>query len=282
MLVHAQLGQNHLLLGLWGGDQVLATVFHPSHRSTECDRGECNSDLLRRRRDLLAEAAADVRDDHPDSVLRQAGGRRQATAQQMMPLGRCPHRQSSTSGVVVGHTAPRLHRGSRQPASVELGSVDPVRRGHDRIGFAKGLRGPVDDVGAEIGEQQRSVLAGGSAGIGHRRKGLVAGEDEGGAVFGDVPVPGNYHSYRLSDKADPARGEWSLGRLEEAVDTYGVHKRRMVRKCAAGKHSGHPVEFERPRRIDCGDRTVGNRGAHERGLERTGYTHVGEVLTLPG
>ena len=90
--------------------QVLRAVLHPLDRPARRQRAHHGAQIARIDRDLVAEAAADVRRDHADLVLRQAGDQREQRAVRVRRLGRAPDGQLARDLVVVGDRAARLER----------------------------------------------------------------------------------------------------------------------------------------------------------------------------
>lgn len=165
-LVDAHLQRNDLLFGLRGGDQVLTPVLYPPHGPLQRHRSEGHCHLFRRGRDLLAEPASHVGDDHPHPRLGEAGADGQAAAQQVMALGRGENGQPPPAGVVGGQAASRLHGNRGRPSSMELGSIHLAGRCQRLRRVSELLHFPEDDVRAEVGEQLRGPGAGRRARIG--------------------------------------------------------------------------------------------------------------------
>ena len=93
-----------------GGQQVLAPGLDPADRPAEQPRGRRRRQLLAVERDLLAEAAADVRRDHPHAALGDPEPRRQRRAHRVGDLGAVPERQGLVAGQPACQAAARLHR----------------------------------------------------------------------------------------------------------------------------------------------------------------------------
>ena len=127
-----------LVAAVVGAHQRLAAGLGPLDRLAEPPGHQQGDDLLRRDLQLAAEAAADVRGDHAQLVLGDAGGHRQHDPQDVRHLGGGPHRV--VVALRLDDDRPRLHERRDQPL------LDEPAADHD-VGVRERLVG-VDPVPA--------------------------------------------------------------------------------------------------------------------------------------
>ena len=138
---------HQVVAGEAGRRQVLRPVLHPLDRLAGEDGADDGADVAGVDRDLVAEAAADVRRDHLDLVLGQAGHERVQRAVRVRRLGRAPQAQLPGDRVHVRHRAARLQRAGVDALERDvLRDEDDVRVGEDRVGLRLVARLPVEDV----------------------------------------------------------------------------------------------------------------------------------------
>jgi hypothetical protein len=101
---------HHVVAREPGRHQVLRAVLHPLDRPAGDDRADDRAHVAWVHRDLVAEAAADVRGDDTDLVLGQSGHQRVYRPVGVRRLGRAPQGQLARHVVEVGDRAAGLHR----------------------------------------------------------------------------------------------------------------------------------------------------------------------------
>ena len=114
-----------LVAAVHGGLVPLAAALGPLDRSAEPLRDDQREDLLRVHVELAAEATADVRRDHPDLLLRDAGDQGQHDPQDVRDLRR--RVQVNSSAAAIGATTtPAARSGS---AAAAAGGTDAHHHG---------------------------------------------------------------------------------------------------------------------------------------------------------
>ena len=133
---------------------VLAARLGPLHGRPQLHRAEARDEVGRIRRDLAAEAAADLRRDHPQLVFRDTGDDRAQEAQDVRILRRVPQRQLAGGAAPLGQRRARLHRVRNQPLLDDALLDDDLGVLERRVDVAAGDR-PVEglvvrDVGVQL------------------------------------------------------------------------------------------------------------------------------------
>ena len=144
-----------------GGDQVLAAILDPFHRTPSEPRGKWNQKILGVEFTLDPEPAADVDLDHVDCVFLDAEHRRERAAIEEQHLGRA--KNSEPAGVPFRDLPARLERQSGQAVAAKCFLARVIRFGESPVGIAQ--RNGVTDraIAAALFEQQRRCGFGGVA-----------------------------------------------------------------------------------------------------------------------
>src|SRR6266700_4335757 len=100
--VERHLAVHVVVAGEAGGDQVAGAILDPLHRPAEQQRRDRGDHVTRVDRHLVAEAAAKVRRDDADVLLRQAGDQREQGAVRVRRLRGHPDGRLAGGGVDVG------------------------------------------------------------------------------------------------------------------------------------------------------------------------------------
>ena len=195
-------------------DQVLRPVLHPLDRLVQDERRHDGADVPRIDGDLVAEAAADVRRDHPDLVLRQARHEGVDRAVRVRCLRRRPEGQLAVHAVVVGDAAAGLHRRRVHPGIDDvLGDDDGSRLEHGRRGrLVAGLpvEAEVVRLTLQVVADHRGARVERGSGIDDRLQDLVLDIDQLQRVARRVAVLGNDEGHLLTLEADLVGGEHGL------------------------------------------------------------------------
>ncbi len=156
-----------LVAAVVGHHQRLAAGLGVLHRPAQPAGDRPGDPLLGRGLELAAEAAADVRRDHPDLRLGHARRGGQREAQDVGDLGRRPHGQLLTRR--VDHDRAGLHEGRDQPLlavlpldhdAVGAGLGDGLLDVAAGAGLARVEHPQCGLVGAEVGMRERAALVG--------------------------------------------------------------------------------------------------------------------------
>ena len=280
-------GDLPVLIALLGrGEEVLAAVLLPFHRTAELHRRGRYHRLLRIERRLGAEAAADERRDHPDRfqvALEQIG---QRAAAEVRRLRRGPDRQH-VGGRIVARQHGAAFQGHRRAAMQMHVLLEHVRRVLERgIDVAVAHRHEGGDVRREIGVYRRGAGLHRVAGVAHRRQRLVVDRDRGRRVLGEMAAVRHHHGDGLADVADLVAGERDLRarRLDRRIghqhrDLAGGDARRHV---VGGEHRVDAGHGASRRAVDAADAGVAMGAADEGRVQRAGQAHVVDELTSPG
>ena len=133
VLVEGAGERDGLVAAVKGGDQVLAPVLGPGHRTLELARQPHQHDVFGRERHLLAEAAADVGRDHAQIGLRHAEHVGDGGAHEMRHLRGAGQRHAAGRRIEGGVAGARLHRRRVLPVRARVEFDDFCRAAPDRI-----------------------------------------------------------------------------------------------------------------------------------------------------
>ena len=204
--VERELDLGHVVAAVRVGHEALRPLSQPAYRPLQLARRPADDRVLRIGRDLGSEAAADIRRDHPELVLRlveHEGAEQQA--HRMRGLGGAVEGELLLALVVLGHRRARLHR-MRDDALVDELQPRGVRRrlesGVNRLRRFLAGEIPVEAeiVGRLLVDLRRAVQM---RGLGDRRRieSLVVDFDELGRIrrlFGGL---GDDRGHDLADIA---------------------------------------------------------------------------------
>ena len=275
------LAAHHVVAGEAGAHEVLEAVLHPLHGLADHQRGHDRADVAGVDRHLVAEAAADVRRDHPDLVLGQPGDQRVDGPVRVRGLAGGPQRELPADPLVVGDAAAGLHR-SRVDARVDdvLGD-DHVGAGEDRLGrrLVAGL--PVEAVVVglplEVVADHRGVRREGGAYVDHRRQGVVLHVDQLERVARRVAVLGHHERDLLALEPDLVGGEHGL----HVVGQGGHPGQPLSGQVGAGDDRLHLGVGQRGGRVDADDPGMGDGRAQDREVQHPGQLDVVDVAAHP-
>ena len=274
-----------LIAFLMGGGEMLAPVLDIFDRPSYRDRRRGDGEVFGIRLHFRAEAAAGVRRDHPDPVVRLAGHAAIDVAQLVRRLGVGPDGQRVGDRLVGCQHGAAFH-GVARAAMLEQGLAEDMRRpGERRIGLAVAD----GEFGGDI------VLA---AFMRHRRAGLervpeVAGRRQRfvvdvhrfGRILGDVAVVGDHQGHGLADEMHRIGGQNMLGyRITDRRIGHQQRHRRLqrLRQVRMGEHRMHAGHFERRCRVDAGDPRMRKGAADDRGLQRARQVNIVDEFSLAG
>ncbi len=270
-----------VVAGEGGAHEVLGAVLHPLDRLAGDDRADDRTDISRINPDLSAEAAADVRRDHPDLVLGQPGHHRVQRAVRVRRLRRAPDRELAGDLVEVGERAARLQR-RRMHARVDHVLRDRhLRPLEDRVGprLVPGL--PVEDVVVgtpfEIVPDHRGAGVEGVPGVDDRVEGLVLDVDQLQGVARRVGVLRHHERDLLPLEAHLVRGQHGLRVLRQRGHPGQVQPRQGL---AGDDRPDLRMRLSRAR-VDGDDAGVGMRAAQDGAVQHAGQPHVVGVVAAP-
>ena len=264
------------------GEQVLAAGLDPAHRTTEQPRRRGGGQLLAIERDLLTEAAADVRGDHPDRALGNAEPRGQRRAHRMRDLGRVPERERLVAGLPARQAAARLERHVRLAALVEAHRDDPVCRAEGRRDVAVGEYALIGTVRRNrlVDQRQPGIL--GALGIDHGRKRRVLHVDEGAGVLDLIALLADHAGHEIADEADLVHRQGRHLHGQEPLDRRrDPERRRHAREVVAGQHGDDARLTARGVGVDPKNARVGVRAADEGGVQHARRREVADVAAAP-
>ena len=258
-----------------GRDEVLGAILDPLDRTPQQQRRSGGDDVARIDRNLVAEAASDVRGDDADLLFGQAGHQGEQGA--MGVRGLAGHVQGRLAGgrVDVGDDAAGLQR--RRMAAWVMG-----RQPHDARGAGEGRLGGllvarlpvVDVVGVRlVVADDRCVGAERLLRGGHRRQRLVVDLDQCHGVLGDVAGVGDDRGDLLSLEAHLVGGQHGLG-----VAAQSRHPGELVLgQELTGDHGDDTGERRRRTGVDAADARVRVGAAQDCHVEHAGQHHVVDV-----
>ena len=175
--------------------------------------GDAHEHLLARDDALLAEAAADVRRDHPHAVLVEAEDPRHRGADEVRDLRRGVQDDALAAALPLGQAGAALERHRGQAAGGELRLDDELRLGQHVVDLGVvGERHVEQHVGVELVVHERGVVLERRLDRADRVVGLVVDDDQLGGVLGGVRGVGDDHGDGL------ARVAHALGREHRELD----------------------------------------------------------------
>ena len=189
------LALHHVVAGEPGGHEVLGPVLGPLHRPAGEHRADDRADVAGVDRHLVAEAAADVRRDHPDPVLGDAGEHRVQRAVRVRCLGGRPEGELLLDPVVVGDRPAGLQRRRVHAwehhllADDDLGPVEHRRGGRRVAGLP--VEAVVVGLARDVVADERRVRVERPAYVDDRREHVILDVDQLQRVARGVPVLGD-------------------------------------------------------------------------------------------
>ena len=195
------------------GEVALRALLRPLHRPADPLRQSERERLLGVDVELRAEAAADVRRDHPQARLGHAEDDREPEAQDVRDLGRRPERVLVGRGLVGRDHAARLDR-VRDQALLAVALL----HGHGRVAEdaldVAALELPGEAVvRAEVVVEDRRAVGERLLGVDHGRKLLVVDLDELGRVLRQSARLGDHDRDAVALVAHLVGGERAVHRL---------------------------------------------------------------------
>ena len=263
---------------------VLAARLDPFDRRAEAHGEVPDQRLLGVDVQLGAEAAADLRRDDPQLVLRHREHPGQQRPDQVRNLGRGPQRQRLFAGVIRRDHAARLDRHRRQPLVVEAVGNDPVgvlERGVDVAAAGDGVG--VGDVRIErTGVGQRRAGFHRLFGVGHGGQRIVVDVDRVDRIARDVRIGRDHDRHGVADEVDAvARQDGVLGRLEIGNRGGARHQAARSVDVGAGQDGDDARDRARGGDVDASDARVRVRAAQDGRMEHPGQAQVVDVGRQP-
>jgi hypothetical protein len=295
----ALLGRGHLhVLGdvaaVDGGEVALGALLDPLHRHAEPLGDRDRDRFLGVEVQLGAEAAADVRRDHPDLGLVDPGDQGHQGLEDVGDLGGGVEGELALGGDRRHHHATRLDRVGDQ-ARVVVALLHHHRCLVEDPVHVAVLEPPgVHPVGAEALVEERGAVGERLLGAGDDRQLLVVDLDRFGRVLGAAAAVGHHHGDDLTGVADPVlRHRPVVGDAGVGGGLVGQHPvgdrpgtghadrplRGEVLAGVGGDDAGH---LERARDVDPGQVGVGDRAAHEVHPQHPGQGDVVDEAALAG
>ncbi len=203
LLVHRHLGDRDVVAPLAVDKEMLGALADPFDRPADAPGGERRQRVLVIDERLGAEAAADVRGDHPDLADRHAEDIGDVVAHAVAALGAEGEREAAALRVVLGDDAARLHVVGDDPVVDDLHPRYPRRAGEGGVG--RRLVAAVDlegDVGREFGPDRRRAVGKRRLHVGDDRQRLVVDRDRVRRGLRRLDVIGDDEGDRIADVAD--------------------------------------------------------------------------------
>ncbi len=270
-----------VLAGVDAGQQVLAPVLDPLHRSPGLHGQHADHDLLREEVALHAEAAAHVGADDPDQVLRHPQRVRQAGAHQVRDLGGRPQGERALGAVVLRDAAAVLHGDPGLPMGqqVDLEGAIGLRKGGIRIAP---LEVALDEeVVLPALVQSRGTVADRVLHAGHHLQRLVVHVDEGGGVLREVAIVRQDGGHRLAGEQDAlAREARKGGALPGRVGRVATDRRGVLGQLCPGDDPMDAWGGLGRGGVDGADAGMRHGAAHEGDLQHAGQDDVVDVVRL--
>ena len=265
--------------------EVLVPVLDPLDGAAQHLGGGRDRNVFAVDRPLESECAADVLAEHAGAVLRHVDELRQVHAVRVRGLRGGVVRELVGRAVVVRDPTARLHGHESVPVLVQRRRHHPVGRRERAVDVAVAVaagRIAMDDVVAEMLEDERRVRRQPGLGRGDDGQLVVVDEHEVARILGDVARLGDHDCHRVADEADlvgcerrvrgwpvPVDGEVEVEHAGDAVE--------VLRQ----EDGDHARQLPRLRRIDGEDLRVGERAADERRVQHPRQRDVVHVLAAP-
>jgi hypothetical protein len=188
--------------------ETLPAVLEELHRTPGATRQQ-RADEQVRRPPLVAEAAPDVRGGEADARLRHAERLGQDRHRQSRPLVVRPEREAIRAGIPGRDAAERLEWRGGVAAELEALLQHTIGPREGAVHVAVGQRVVPEDVGAELGVEQRRLAARAGLGVHRRRQRPPLDPDEVDGVLGGGPIDGSdggdglAHEPRAVDRQAP-------------------------------------------------------------------------------
>ena len=273
-----------------GHDRLGARLGELDRLAQAAGHDECHQ-LLGGELQLAAEAAADVRGNHPDLGLGDAGHQRQEDPYEVRHLRRGPHGDLLASG--VDHRGARLHEGGDQSLLTELSlNDDAVDAGsRDRLFYvtAGASGGRVEDpgcavVGAEVGVREVGSVGDRGLHVEHRREHVVLDVNQVGCIARLADRPGHDDDDGLAGERDVVdRDRGVTGRLHVRRDRPRARQAALFGvQVGAGQDRHHIGGGLGRGRVDRGDPGMCVGAAHERQVQHAGQRDVVGPLGATG
>ena len=261
-----------LLARMVGGDQVLAAVLDPFHRTAEALGGDQYQNVFRIEFAAHAEAAAGVAFVEVDLRRRDPEHAHQRVLVPMRHLGGAVQFEHVMGGVVEADGAAGLHRHAGMTADGEIEFDHRMGGGERRVDVAKAVA-----HGERRGAAAVVEFAGRVARGHERRQRLDLDLDEIGRIFGKIGILGEYRRHGVADITHPA---YSQHRLTIGFDLIGRARgvaeidRRDVGDVGAGPHRHDAREPQCRCRVDAHDPAMGDGRPHHAHMELMGEGDV--------
>jgi hypothetical protein len=291
LLVDGEFRMGDVIAAMRVGEEALRTLGRPFHRPPDLLRRPDAHRLFGVDEDLGAEAAADVRRDDAQLVLRRdADEGRQHEARDMRVLARRVERERVRARVVIADRSARLHGVGDEPVvdEIELRHMPGAREG----GIGRGL---VAEMPLVAGVVARDIVDDGRAlgqRVGHadrRRQHVVIDDDRLARVFRLRVGVGDDDADMVADIAHLAlRQRRMAARLHRRAVLVVDHPAAdqpadlVGGEIVAGQHGQHAGLGQRRRRVDSLDRGVRVRRTHEIGVGLSRDIDVVGVAALAG
>ena len=196
-LVERQLTVPVLIAFLVGGEEVLTSILDPLHGAAGEQCAGRDAELLRVQDRLGAEAAADIRCDHPDLVLPHAHDAGVGVAVLVWRLRPRPDGDALAGRVVACEKSAALHGVAAAPMLEQRAVHDVGGTGERRVHVAVLQAQGAGEVVLGIDVRARGVRGQRLAHVRGNRQGLVVHAHPFRRVLGQVAVLGQHDSHRF-------------------------------------------------------------------------------------
>ena len=282
---HADLDLMVLLARVVRGDQVLATVFDPLHRTAQAHRRPRHHVVLGIELAAHAEASAHLELDEVDEMLGMAEQIGEDAPVEVRHLRHAPEREHARPRIVSGGEPARLHRHAGVTLDGEAPG-DPPLGGRERARRITGTRQQaLDDVAAGGRMQDRDPRIARAARVGDDGQRLPLDLDQLERVLRKIAASGDDEGDRLADVAHHAGGEGRLQARRRARSRALPEPHRYARDRAEvgrGDHGGDAGDRARGGGTYRCDARVRMRRSEYCRVQQARQAHVGGVLAASG
>ena len=275
----------HMVAPVGSGDIVLGAGFRPFHRNPQLHRAEGGNHLPGIDRDFRPEAAAHLRRDDPDLMLRHPGDQAGHEPRNVRVLRRVPQRQFPHCRRPGGNGRPGFHRRGNQLLLLNGFADHNGGLGKGGVGVPAGGH-PVERlVAGRVLMQLRRPRAQRRLRVDDGRQRLVVHLNQFQRILRLVAVLRHHHGHRVAHIAHPVNGNGGVGnRLQIRVGDgpgagNGVQNAGRVRPGIDGKHAGRAFGGVG---IDAPDAGVSVGAAQNRRVDHSRQLDVVGVGGLPG
>ena len=283
-----------VVAGLVVGQEAVAPLPHPADVTAEFLRRPQHQNLFWIERVFDAEAAADIGDQHPEPVCRQAKGAGEGIFDGVRHLGAGGEGVAAGCGIIGADGTAGFQRADLHPrvAAVEPDDMGGLGEGGGNGRAVPGLPGEAEIIRGLRPDGGRTGLHGGF-GADHGGQRVILHPDLFGGVAGDGVGFGDDHGHAVSDEADDVLRQCGVLRTEGEILVFrrageadqgaagGDGAEPIGHVIRAGEHRQHAGQRAGGAGVYADDPGMGVRAAQHGGDRNARMQQVGGETALP-